>query len=106
MLIEAHRYSSIFIELTFAIILEVSAHSFSIINKRPIRIQVRAGPVWKSFVIQVKQLAVVRSSGWRSLVQERSAQEFIFDLAGQTTSRLAGDLKQLSAYLKRLIRAN
>lgn len=46
-------------------------------------------------MIQVEELTVVLAAHWGTLIQERSAQEFVFDFAGQSTCSFAGYLKLL-----------
>lgn len=80
--------------LTLAIVLVVVADGLSVVDQRPFRVQVGARPVRQRLVVQMEQLAVVRRSRGRSLVDERPAQELVFDLARQPTRRLAGHLSR------------
>jgi hypothetical protein len=77
---------------TLTEILVVSADSISVIDEWSFSIEVRAWSVGQCLVIQVEQLAVVRSTDRRASVKKRSAQELIFYLAGKLARRLTGHL--------------
>lgn len=68
---------------TFAVVLVVIADFLPVIDQRPFGVQISAGSVRQRLVVKVEQLAVVRRTDRRPLVDERPAQEFVFDLAGQ-----------------------
>lgn len=78
---------------TFAVVLEVRPDPAAVIDQRPFRGEVRGGSVGESPVIQVEQLAVVSGLLRGAPIEERSAEEIVLGLAGQSASRLARDLQ-------------
>lgn len=81
--------------LTFANIFQIRPYPLSVINQRPLCVQICAGPIRQRFVVQMEQLAIVlRPLRW-PLVQERATEEFVFDFAGESAGRFAGHLELL-----------
>lgn len=89
------QFFYIFLGITFADVLEVGADALAVVDQRTFGVQVGAWSVREGFMVEMEELAVVLSALRRALVQERPAEEFVLDLAGQTARRLAGHLQLL-----------